>query len=70
MNHSIWPLGSLSVEIVSPVTEVNHKMSQPRFQLDRRQLLQIGAAGVVGSALPISEGQLVAATAPARAKSQ
>jgi len=69
MIYSIWPLGSLSAEIVSPFTEVNHKMSQPRFQLDRRQLLQIGAAGVVGSALPITGGQLVAATTAARAKS-
>ena len=29
-------------------------MTNPRFQFDRRQLLRIGAAGVVGSALPLS----------------
>ena len=44
-------------------------MLQPRFELSRRQVLRIGAAGVAGSALPFTSRSAVAAPASARAKS-
>jgi hypothetical protein len=33
-------------------------MPQPRYQFDRRRFLQVGAAGVIGSAIPFSPRQL------------
>ena len=45
-------------------------MIRPRFQFDRRELLRIGAAGVIGSSLPFSERTMDAASpATGRAKS-
>ena len=45
-------------------------MIHPQFQIDRRQLLRIGAAGVVGSALPLTQSPASAASSgTGRAKS-
>ncbi|MBX3440876.1 MAG: DUF1501 domain-containing protein [Planctomyces sp.] len=41
----------------------------PRFQVDRRRFLEVGAAGVVGAALPFSQARLARAAEAARAKS-
>ena len=44
-------------------------MLQPRFELSRRQVLRIGAAGVAGSAIPFASRPAAATPVPARAKS-
>lgn len=44
-------------------------MIHPQYRLDRRQLLQVGAAGVVGTALPLANRTAAAAQATGRAKS-
>lgn len=44
-------------------------MIHPQYRLDRRQLLQVGAAGVVGTALPLAGRSATAAPGTGRAKS-
>jgi hypothetical protein len=44
-------------------------MIHPRFQFDRRQFLQVGAAGVMGSVVPFSQRAVAAPNGASRAKS-